>query len=279
VTLHAIVIGNGLLGSAAVTEVLCAARFAQQVASLHVIDPAEVRELTLMTSPQYAGWLGQPKAEAVAAIARERLGDSARVVSYKAFVQAVDLRGLLADLEAGDDDLTVVVLTPDSWPSRIDAMWQTRLAGGVVRGRIVVVQMGVDRSLVQASVFGNGFAEPCVVCGLASSTLPASEPCVVLRPEGRLLRGTLRPEREAAIALFSEILDDLLTGRPTPLNRKTVLRVLGRSGAVQRFDHPVTRSADCWGPHDPRTAALSLNDLLLTDDTGGIRCKEPQPIL
>jgi hypothetical protein len=263
VNLHVIVIGSGMLGSAVVTEVLCASRFSPRVTSLDIIDPGEVRELTLITSPQFAGSLGQPKAEAAAEIARNRLSDSARIASHKTFVQAVDLRRLLTDLKADDDDLIVIVLTPDSWPARIDAMWQMRLAHGVARGRIVAVQMGIDRSLVQASVFGNGFCEPCVVCGLASAILPDSEPCVVLRPEGRLLRGTLRSEREAAIGLFGEILDDLVTSPSPPLNRKTLLW-LGRAGAVERFEHPIDRRADCWGPHNPQTAPQPLNDLLQT---------------
>ena len=124
------------------------------------------------------------------------------------------------------------------------------------------MQMGVDQSLVQASVFGNSLDDPCMVCRLASPALPISEPCVVLRPGGQLLRGPLSLERQAAIALFGEILDDLIARRSGTLNRKILLRLTDQPGVIERFNHCIDRCADCWGPHDRQAAPLPLDELL-----------------
>ena len=71
-TVHVIIIGCGMLGSGALT-VLCTPPFARHVANLRLIDPGKVRKLTLLTVPEYAGSLCQPKTKAAAKFARERL--------------------------------------------------------------------------------------------------------------------------------------------------------------------------------------------------------------
>jgi hypothetical protein len=262
VKIHVLVIGAGMLGSAVITEVLARPPWVARVASLGIIDPGQVRELTLITSPPYRNFLRWSKARAAGKLASQQLCEAVLIQAHPLHVQEVDLGRMLGALQSQTEDLVLLVLTPDSWPARLNALWQSRLAARCVSGRVVALQMGVDRNLVQASVFGNRFDDPCPVCGLASPSLPGPEPCLVQRPGGELLRGDLHRERQAAVTLAGTLLEELAAGRPDSVNRKILLQLEKDTNALERFEHRLEPRPDCWGPHDLRRAPVPLADLL-----------------
>jgi len=212
-------------------------------------DKGTVEPNNAVTCPDYADHVGRFKCDCLANLVRPRLPGPA-IQAIAGLVEQIEWPQILHAPASGGRPWTFVIVGLDEWPSRLVVADDLRRFS--TRGRIVLVQIGLDKDQAQVCVYGSRWTDPCPACGLGA--LPMSEPCVVYQG-GELRRGTLRREATAAGQWVHRILAEQLgLVRPTRnwINTKTNLAAT-RPGSDD-FD-PLTRTCrrqpGCLGPHAP----------------------------
>jgi hypothetical protein len=243
-----------ILGAGVVNHHISEALFSNELVASSVLGIDVFDAKLVRPSPVLPFWLrgygSRPKAVCLGDRISAILGRPIPGKAYRQFVENVDWQHLWTFNAGGKPDFIFVLMGLDCWPSRVSAMSDIRQAGSRVDSEILVIQAAVDKEQAQVSVFGNSLSDdPCAACGLLS--LPASEPCLVLRECGRLLRGTLRSEASAAAAqVLTVIIDCLTTGNSTRWrNTKINLTACPGAGRYETTVRKRTRVPGCWGPH------------------------------
>jgi hypothetical protein len=219
-------------------------------------DFDKICEHNQATCPRYQRSLwDQLKCIALPGLVREGLPSAVILESYPIAVEQLDWARLLPtlDLRCGVD--TVIALLLDNWSSRLVALEDIRQrVADVLRGaaeHILLVTVGLDKGAAQVCTFTADHEAHCPLCWLPS--LPGPEPCVVLDKEGRLLRGNLHRESQAAAGLVLRIIDAhrRRNEQPSPWpNTKSHLRlptVEEPDGSIET--RPGLRMPGCKGPH------------------------------
>jgi hypothetical protein len=203
--------------------------------------------------PQYRDHIGKHKCNCLARLAVEWFSPSRpRFSTMDCRVEALRWGRILDPTPLGEGRYVVVLAGLDNWGSRVLAMEDVRrhFSSQEASGhKTAFIQIGLDRGQASIAVFGIGYDDPCPACGKQS--LPEPEPCVYLGENGRLLRGNLRQEAQAAARQFCKIVEDLAepSGQSTWLNRKANLTVDLSSGRGELITRPTEHQPDCLGPH------------------------------
>ena len=221
-----------------------------EVVSAAAVDHDCIEAKNALTCPEYRGFEGSPKAEAFALLTHRQCGVRPRPVTAR--VETVDWSQLVTP-----ELLTVVVAGLDVWESRLELCQRLR---DLEAGDTVLVSIGLDRGLASVAVLGCDYAHPCEACGLPA--LGGPEPCAAHDADGRLVRGSLRAEAQAAAELVLDIAR-LAGGAVRPagapashlqrlwLNTRTVLVLEGGGSRARRYTRRIDAVDGCFGPHYP----------------------------
>lgn len=250
---HVILTGAGTVNYWAAPELLASPNPLPQ--RITVIDRAKVKDANAITCPAYAGQSDRPKVECLKEILRADAVTPVEIVTLHKSVQLVNWEAEVLTDNHGAPMLVMMGL--DDWPARLNVLSAVRrLVYDHATLNIVVLQGSLERRHAQLNVYSPDYRSYCCICGLA--LLPASEPCVVLQNDGRLLRGDLRREAAALAALVREAAAAILrdaNGRRQWLDTKTIL-TLGSDGQVTRETRKREAVPGCIGPHRPGLAPL-----------------------
>jgi hypothetical protein len=235
---------------------------AAHLLAFDTVDCKTVSERNGHTVPWLWGHEGEPKAVCLRERVMAQLGRPLEGAAYYQDVETIDWNHLLASRCRGpcDGRMVFVLMGLDNWSARVSAVTDIRHAVAAVDADVLVVQAAVDRGQSQVSTFGPCWADPCPVCGLLAA--PATEPCVVFREGGRLLRGDLQREASAAAAQVLTVVKDCLDAGSISQwrNRKINLVSNGTQREFARFTRARSMVSGCWGPHSPHTP-LRLKEL------------------
>ncbi len=243
------VVGCGIVNHYVIEALFTNPYVASHVRAIDTFDAKQVSSIPILP-PWFRGHEGEPKATCLRKRALALLNRPAAGAAYHRYVENIDWKSLWTCDPESEVNFIFVLMGLDSWPSRVSAMSDIRRAAGEVSAEVLIILAAVEQGQAQVSVFGNSREDdPCVVCGLLA--LPASEPCIVLREGGGLLRGDLHSEAAAAAMQVRTVISNCLSAGNSEQWRNTKINLLSQSdsGQYTTIVRKRTKAQNCWGPH------------------------------
>jgi hypothetical protein len=254
-TLHLLALGCGTVGHHNVEALLGDSSVAAAVTRFDAVDCKRVSERNGYTVPWLRGREGESKAACLRQRAAVLAGRPLAGATHDECVESLDWNRLLdaGNQDAPADRMIIVLIGLDNWSSKVSAVSDVRQAAAATGREVLIVQAAVDRGQAQVGVFGSRWDAACPACGILG--LPSTEPCVVFREGGRLLRGDLGREAGAAAAeVLAVVKDCLATGETSRWPDRKINLVSDDGGqGFTKFMRVRPMVPGCWGPHSSDT--------------------------